>query len=39
MIIATRFLEIMYKSEENATVGPVLFADDNIDPLSLENAE
>ncbi len=39
MIIARRFLEIMYKSEENITVRSVFFADDNIAPLQLKNAE
>jgi hypothetical protein len=39
MILATKFLEIMYKTEENVTVGPILFADDNISPLSLNSAE
>ena len=39
MIIASKFLEIMYKTEENITVGPILFADDNIAPLKLENAD
>ncbi len=39
MIIARRFLEIMYKYEENITVRSVLFADDDIAPLQLKNAE
>jgi hypothetical protein len=36
MIIAARFLEIMYKSEENITDGPVLFADNRIVPFQLK---
>jgi hypothetical protein len=39
MTVAIRFLEIMHQSEENVTFGSVLFADNNIAKLSLENAD
>jgi hypothetical protein len=28
----------MYTTEANTTIGPILFADDNLNPLSIESA-
>ncbi len=28
----------MYSTEANTTIGPILFADDNLNPLSIESA-
>jgi hypothetical protein len=38
-LLATSFPELMYVSEEGVTVGPVLYADDNLTPLSLDTAD
>jgi hypothetical protein len=38
-LIANRFPNLMYVTREGITVGPVIFADDNLSPLSLTNAE
>jgi hypothetical protein len=38
-LLASSFPEFMYTSEEAVTVGPVLYADDNLTPLSLDTAE
>jgi hypothetical protein len=29
----------MYTAEDNVTVGPILYADDNLTPLALQHAE
>jgi hypothetical protein len=38
-LLASAFPELMYTSEEGVTVGPVLYADDNLTPLSLDTAD
>ncbi len=38
-LLATSFPELMYTTEEGVTVGPVLYADDNLTPLSLDTAD
>jgi hypothetical protein len=38
-ILCSSFLELMYVAEDNVTVGPILYADDNLTPLSLQRAE
>jgi hypothetical protein len=38
-LLASSFPELMYTSEEGVTVGPVLYADDNLTPLSLDTAD
>jgi hypothetical protein len=37
-LLVASFLELMYCTEERVTVGPLLFADDNLTPLALESA-
>jgi hypothetical protein len=32
-------MELMYTAEDNVTVGPILYADDNLTPLALQNAD
>jgi hypothetical protein len=34
-LISSQFQEIMYTTQEGITVGPVVFADDNLSPLSI----
>jgi hypothetical protein len=38
-ILCSSFLELMYTAEDEITVGPVLYADDNLTPLALNNAD
>jgi hypothetical protein len=38
-LLAISFPELMYSTEEEVTVGPVLYADDNLTPLSLATAD
>jgi hypothetical protein len=38
-LIANCFPHLMYFTREGITVGPIIFADDNLSPLSLTNAE
>jgi hypothetical protein len=38
-LLASSFPELMYVSEEGVTVGPVLYADDNLTPLSLDTSD
>jgi hypothetical protein len=38
-LLASSFPEFMHTSEEAVTVGPVLYADDNLTPLSLDTAD
>jgi hypothetical protein len=35
-LIATKFPEILYAAEEGVTVGPILFAEDNLSILKLQ---
>jgi hypothetical protein len=32
-------MQLMYTAEDNVTVGPILYADDNLTPLALQHAE
>jgi hypothetical protein len=32
-------MELMYTAEDNVTVGPILYADDNLMPLALQNTD
>jgi retron-type reverse transcriptase len=36
--LAQNYRNLMYKTEGNLTVGPILFADDNLNPLSVDRA-
>jgi hypothetical protein len=36
--LAQNYEQIMYKTRGNTTVGPILFADDNLNPLALRRA-
>jgi hypothetical protein len=38
-ILCSSFQALMYTAEDRVTVGPVLYADDNLTPLALDNAE
>jgi hypothetical protein len=38
-LIVTKFAEIMYTTAEGITVGPILFADDNLSPTKLHSIE
>ncbi len=38
-ILCSSFQALMYTAEDGITVGPVLYADDNLTPLALDNAE
>jgi hypothetical protein len=38
-LIVTKFAEIMYTTAEGITVGPILFADDNLSPTKLRSIE
>jgi hypothetical protein len=38
-LIVTKFAEIMYTTAEGVTVGPILFADDNLSPTKLQAIE
>jgi hypothetical protein len=38
-ILATGFRELMYCTEEGVVVGPLLYADDNLTPMALTEAE
>ncbi len=38
LALARNFQQIMYTTIGNTTVGPILFADDNLNPLALPNA-
>jgi hypothetical protein len=38
-LIVTKFAEIMYTTAERITVGPILFADDNLSPTKLRSIE
>ncbi len=38
-ILATSFREPMYRSEEGVTIGPLLYADENLTPLAPTEAE
>jgi hypothetical protein len=35
-LIVTKFTEIMYTTAEGVTVGPILFADDNLSPTNFK---
>jgi hypothetical protein len=35
----TTFAEIMYITEEGITIGPILFADDNLSPTKAQRIE
>jgi hypothetical protein len=37
--LAQNYTEIMYKTRGDTTVGPILFADDNLNPLALRSAD
>jgi hypothetical protein len=32
-------MELMYTAEDNVTVGPILYADDNLMPLAIQHAD
>ena len=36
--LAQNYRNLMYTTEANTTIGPILFADDNLNPLSIESA-
>jgi hypothetical protein len=38
-ILCSSFLELMYVAEDNITVGPILYADDNLTPLAIRRAD
>ncbi len=38
-LIVTKFAEIMYTTAEGITVGPILFADDNLSPTKLRSID
>jgi hypothetical protein len=38
-ILCSSFMELMYTAEDNVTVGPILFADDNLTPLVIQHAD
>jgi hypothetical protein len=38
-LLATSFTELMYTTEEGVTVGPALYVNDNLTPLSLDTAD
>jgi hypothetical protein len=38
-ILATGFQDLMYRTEEGVVVGPLLYADDNLTPMALTEAE
>jgi hypothetical protein len=38
-ILCSSFMQLMYTAEDNITVGPILYADDNLTPLALQHAE
>jgi hypothetical protein len=38
-LLATGFRELMYSTEEGVVVGPLLYADDNLTPMALNEAE
>jgi hypothetical protein len=38
-LIVTKLAEIMYTTAENVTVGPILFADDNLSPTKVQSIE
>ncbi len=38
-ILCSSFMQLMYTAEDNVTVGPILYADDNLTPLALQDAE
>jgi hypothetical protein len=38
-ILCSSFLELMYVAEDNVTVGPILYADDNLTPLAIQRAD
>ena len=37
--LAQNYRNLMYTTEGNTTIGPILFADDNLNPLAIERAE
>jgi hypothetical protein len=38
-ILCSSFMELMYTAEDDITVGPILYADDNLTPLAVQNAD
>jgi hypothetical protein len=38
-ILCSSFLELMYVAEDNITVGPILYADDNLTPLAIQRVD
>jgi hypothetical protein len=38
-LIATKLSEIMYATSEEVTVGPILFANENLSPLKLQHID
>jgi hypothetical protein len=38
-ILCSSFLELMYVAEDNITVGPILYADDNLTPLAIQQVD
>jgi hypothetical protein len=38
-ILCSSFMELMYTAEDDITFGPILYADDNLTPLALHNAD
>jgi hypothetical protein len=38
-ILCSSFMELMYTAEDNITVGPILYADDNLTPLAIQQAD
>jgi hypothetical protein len=38
-LVKIKFLEIMYVTMEGVSVGPILFADNNLSPMELQQIE
>jgi hypothetical protein len=38
-ILCSSFMKLMYIAEDNVTVGPILYADDNLTPLAIQNED
>jgi hypothetical protein len=38
-LLSTAFQELMYTAEDESMVGPILYEDDNLTPLALQNAQ
>jgi hypothetical protein len=38
-ILCSSLMELMYTAEDNVTVGPILYADDNLTPLAIQHSD